>query len=439
MERHETPIALANALSEYAPKELKRILDPSVGNGILLEPFLRRETGGLAVTAVDIDALPLRTLSARLGIRRGCVLRVVHADFLEWADNIGRDGFDSFDCVVMNPPFASRRRDWKGTGGESAVESFRCQLPAKAPIEANFLVRAITLLRAGGRILAVLPASAITARGFGWVRDILCTTGAVLNVHELPRYTFPGVESRIYLLVYEKASKQGKMLLMNHDLLRPESMSLDGNLVKRAGRWDFAFHSASAQYRELRTVKSLDWRPLKDLSVVWRGKVETPPHGSRVIHTTNFVDGFWRSEICGVPSLRSSDPHRLLPGDILIQRVGRSCSRAVGLGVGVDGFDLSDCVFGIRPVRGISTARVLVGLRVLMALPFAPALLERGTGASYIVKEELERLEIPYGLTSGTQRSLSRYSRALKTQSYLGMQKIEGELASRCGVHRSRS
>jgi predicted RNA methylase len=119
---YPTPARLAAIAAELAAiGPADTVLEPSAGQGDLAAPLPAERT-----TCVEISALHCAVLRAR-------GLSAVEADFLEWSAAEWAKA-TRFDRVVMNPPFADGR--------------------AQAHLEA-----AARLLRTGGRLVAILPAS----------------------------------------------------------------------------------------------------------------------------------------------------------------------------------------------------------------------------------------------------------------------------------------
>lgn len=115
---YPTPPGLAARVIELAEVgDGHRCLEPSAGTGALAELLPRDRT-----TCVEVSALHAAVLA-------GKGLTVVRGDFLAW-QTAGR-----FDRIVMNPPFSQGR--WQA-----------------------HLTAAAGLLESGGRLVAVLPASA---------------------------------------------------------------------------------------------------------------------------------------------------------------------------------------------------------------------------------------------------------------------------------------
>lgn len=119
---YPTPERLAKMcaeLAEIGPEH--SVLEPSAGNGDLAAHLPAERT-----TCVEVSALRCSVLKSR-------GLTAIEADFLDWSHERMCSG-ELFDRVVMNPPFSEGR----------AVDH---------------LVAASTLVKPGGRLVAILPAS----------------------------------------------------------------------------------------------------------------------------------------------------------------------------------------------------------------------------------------------------------------------------------------
>ena len=105
---YDTPSHLAHKLVRHVPKRLTRVLEPAVGKGALLRPLLRRfQNQNPRLVCIDIDADSLDEVHTVLQ-SRGIQAEYVNKDFLDWAT---LQPASSFDCILMNPPFAGSRRD----------------------------------------------------------------------------------------------------------------------------------------------------------------------------------------------------------------------------------------------------------------------------------------------------------------------------------------
>lgn len=124
---YPTPTKLARTAAELAEiGEDDTVLEPSAGQGDLAA-FLPKDR----TTCVEISPLHCAVLKAK-------GFEVIQADFIAWSQTARQ-----FDVVVMNPPFSEGR--------------------AQAHVECAAL-----MVKPGGRLVAILPAS---ARGKQWLGD----------------------------------------------------------------------------------------------------------------------------------------------------------------------------------------------------------------------------------------------------------------------------
>ncbi len=328
----------------------------------------------------------------------------VNADFLTWSQRAS----SIFDCVVMNPPFAA---------GKSHLRQVRLphHLHGVAgggrfmPLEAAFVCRAIELLREGGRLLAVLPCSIVMSQSTQWLRDLFLEVGAVRFVHELPPRSFPNVESRMYLFVFDKGVRQRKIILFNHDLAAPERLDLWLTNDSRVERLDFGYHRAAERLERLIHRKRFGWRALGDMVAVLRGDIDSPLGPACAVHTSDWSNGFWRRSDRHRSSTFRNRERTIRRGDLLVKRVGRNCHRTFGRPLCLQGIPCSDCVLIVRPRDSGMSTRLLFSLQTLFDLEWSTPLVERGTGASYISHESLLKLRIPAKLPECFPKSYASF------------------------------
>lgn len=155
---YPTPATLARVAVEMAdigPEHT--VLEPSAGQGGLADLLPKDRT-----TCVEVAALNAKVLEAKGH-------NVIQADFIEWANTHTYNTANHFDRIVMNPPFSEGR--------------------AEAHTQ-----HAASLLKPGGRLVAILPAG---MRG----RDIpglACTWSAPMSNQ------FQGVSIDVVLLQADK-------------------------------------------------------------------------------------------------------------------------------------------------------------------------------------------------------------------------------------------
>ena len=300
MRLHETPISLARALAAHAPQHLRTLLDPASGRGSLITPFLGRHDLD-KVVAVDRRRCCERQLTH---LSSESQVEFVHGDFLQIARQLG-----TFDCIVMNPPFSARRRTWVSS-----------QYGLQLPIEAAFVRTAVELLNPDGRLLAILPASVISAKKLSAFRSALLDCGSIRLVHEVPAGSFKKADVTVYLFVYEKSRRVNSIHLCNSNLLTPERIQLTRGRLGPDARLDFGYQMEKLQKYSLEcALPTVRWERLDNMANIVRGSSESPVNRRAVIHTTSATGIIWNT-----PATRSTSSGTCLtrPGDILIQRVG---------------------------------------------------------------------------------------------------------------------
>ena len=414
MKRFETPAQVAAVLAKHAPRSPKAVLDPAVGTGALLKPLVKRfRRNETRITCLDSDADALADLGKHKDLMScGQVIRI-HADFLGWSV---RDTLEGFDCIFMNPPFSAKkahlRKSFEKWNFDFGIGNLRYM-----PIEAAFLCKAIGMLGHGGRLLCVVPCSIVMSESLEWIRRLLSESGAIRFVHELPSGSFPGVESRMYLLVFDKGANPGPVSLYNHDLMKPNRLRLESIRRRSSVRLDFSYHDAIGKLNSLRNRRCYGWRKLGKLAEVLRGDIDSPMNCVGV-HTSNFVDGFWHTPQVHEKHRRCSGRRTIREGDILVKRVGRQSCNSFGLYISELGLQCSDCVFIVRPKDGVETEALLFAIRSMVELRWTHALLERGTGARYITINSLEDFWVPIALCDIFSEQYFHFVDALQRVSY---------------------
>ena len=385
---YDTPAHLAKQLVRHAPRCPSRLLDPSAGKGALVRPLLSRiERHRTQVVCVDTDTDALNELRNSFGDRR-LDGTYVNEDFLSWGP---KQQPWSFDCIVMNPPFAAARSGFRTVELEkSTIDEFN--LTAPVPVEVAFICVAHRLLAAGGRLLAILPCSVIMSESLQWLRSFLLGTGSIEYVYEFPTRTFKTVDSKVYLLVFRKGARRNRVELIKPHFDRTQRLSLTVKDQLRH-RLDFDFHHGWLQMQALRQKTNLDWTLLCEVARIFRGTIPSAPRPRGVVHSTDFRQGRWRQPV-GASKI-DTNRGRIRSSDLLIRRVGRNSHLTIGDASLVGGRLATDCLFVIRPNQDIASRRLLFALKSLIGLDWISTLLERGTGANYFCKSSLEQLPVP--------------------------------------------
>jgi tRNA1(Val) A37 N6-methylase TrmN6 len=315
MASYSTPDAVATALSRHAPRRIRRLLDPAVGLGVLVESLASRIVAcDGEVLCIDVSAEALAACRKRLD---GKTIRAkfLNADFLNWAA-----GRERFDCIIMNPPFAGKKGDHVQLNSTRSLLDYAA--PSEVSSEVAFVIKAIDLLDHGGRLLAVLPSSVVSSQGSIWLRRYLREMGQIRYVHELPHFTFSDLESRVYLFVFEKGGQSLAVTLLNHDLHRPSSIRVVSSRLGSELRLDFGFHFFAASIRKIKSrTSNLGWETLGECVKIFGGRGESPTDLDRSLHTTDFSDRSWTFVKKSTEIDQDFSDRGLRRGDLILKRV----------------------------------------------------------------------------------------------------------------------
>ena len=419
--KHYTPSEIAEVLAKFAPEKIQMLLEPSVGNGNLLTPFLMRE-GIQQIVAIDKDPSAIEDLCKLHEGRHD--ITFVNDDFLEWS--LPSKENTLFDCVVMNPPFMAKNKSLIKTDLKQEMISAK-KHEKHLPMEVVFVLRAIRLLKDRGKLLAIVPASVVNASKMSWLRDSLLSQGHIERVYELPRYTFEGIEAKTFLLVFVKGQEAKSSVLAMYDNGNTQEEIIPREEIEKDLRLDYSYFAAKREFEKYQSTPGLEWVPLGKIASTSRGKVPAPPSDADVIHYTHFANGFWR-----LPDNNGQGMPRRLSDILICKRVGRDCLSTYGLGINFKGVRFSDCVVTIQiQDKAIDKIALLFALRTFFLLPGIQSLLKLGTGASYISELQLRQTCIPLGLHTAEPELYREYQKAVRKFNYDKMKHLEGIAAAK--------
>ena len=187
-----TPTPLAQAMvAAISDGHHQRWLEPSVGKGVFLRAIRGLSGPRREIVAVDLDSDCNDNDSLAL-VYRG-------VDFLRWSATID----ERVDCVVGNPPFVSIRQ--LPASLRHCAAAVRDQAGARIGGSANtwyaFLLRSIMLLRPGGHLAFVLPASCEYANYCQPGRHAIASKFDRIDLIRSRRPLFEGVQEGTVVLV----------------------------------------------------------------------------------------------------------------------------------------------------------------------------------------------------------------------------------------------
>ncbi len=193
-----TPAPIAEYLASWAVRtEADRVLEPSCGDGAIVEPAARLlGTGG---ELIAIELFPEEAAKARS--RGASATRVIAGDVFQWWMANEPDG--SFDAVIGNPPFI-RYQDFPEAYREPAFNLMRAEglNPTRlANAWLPFVVLATRALREDGRLALVLPAELMQVGYARELRGYLARKYRELHIVTFRKIVFDGIQQEVVLLL----------------------------------------------------------------------------------------------------------------------------------------------------------------------------------------------------------------------------------------------
>lgn len=231
---YATPRALADEVArKLSGDSSKRVLDPSCGTGALLlavlrEQFrrdpnpqaIRRQASNLHGIDIDPVAVEIAQLSLWLASHNARVPLEVFRTNIRASNALTRTipGWDSFDALVMNPPWESLRQD--PIGSTSSASAIRAEILARlrqsrqyaddlpplysaqgvgdVNVAKLFIELAPHLTVNGGQIVAILPGAWSSDLGMRPLRELYLNSTAISSWtgFENRERIFPSIDGR---------------------------------------------------------------------------------------------------------------------------------------------------------------------------------------------------------------------------------------------------
>ncbi|HEX7739311.1 MAG TPA: N-6 DNA methylase [Marmoricola sp.] len=240
---HLLDTALEPVLASVADVASVTVCDPTCGSGLFLVAAARRisaRMGGCApgsVRGMDLDPVAVDLARAALWVEAGCP-----DDFAPFAaavtvgDALADPWTASFDVVVGNPPFLNQLE--RATAlDQAAVDRVRSLLGAATgaytDVSGLILLRALDLVRPGGRVALVQPQSLLAARDAAPVRERLLERASLVHLWASDTPVFEGASVLTCAPTLVVGGEQGPVSLSHGPgfaAMRPVDVS-DGRLA----------------------------------------------------------------------------------------------------------------------------------------------------------------------------------------------------------------
>ncbi len=189
-----TPDVVARFISEYVGESGETLLEPSCGDGAILQ-HLRQQS----LHAIGVELIGSEARKAEDGT--GAV--VINDDFFSWSAGQA-DG--SYDGIAGNPPYI-RFGTWDEESRSRAIKQM-----IEAGLAPNrltnawvpFVVSSLRLLRVGGRLGLVLPAELLQVGYAKQLREHIASACSRVTIVSFRKLIFEGVLQEVVLLLAER-------------------------------------------------------------------------------------------------------------------------------------------------------------------------------------------------------------------------------------------
>lgn len=199
-----TPLPIADFVSEWVAQAGPRLLEPSCGDGNILEHLAKRSS---QTTGVELFPDEAAKASKRTGID------VAVGDYFEWFTD---DRRGTFDGVAGNPPYI-RFGHWAEPSRTHALDFMRSvgMKPNKLTNAwVPFVVGSLAACREGGRVGLVIPAELMQVGYAAELRQYLIDHCSDISVVCFQRLVFPGILQEVVLLLAEKGAGPARIQIV---------------------------------------------------------------------------------------------------------------------------------------------------------------------------------------------------------------------------------
>jgi type I restriction-modification system DNA methylase subunit len=161
----------ADAMGVGVSKTIRHIMEPSCGSGEFITA-LSKEYPDAMITGIEYNPVIYEEISKTFANRDKIVVR--HADFLT-TEVEGDDAVPVPDLIIGNPPYFVMKK-------EEVAKEYYPYFEGRPNIFALFIIKAATMLRAGGLLCFVLPCSFMNSSYYDKTRKYIISHFTVLHV-----------------------------------------------------------------------------------------------------------------------------------------------------------------------------------------------------------------------------------------------------------------
>ena len=220
-----TPRSIIAALMDKLPAA-NRILEPSAGTGEIAN-YARTRYPDATIDAIEVNPVIYDAVS-----KTSPPYNYLRADFTTWTPT------ESYDLIVGNPPYVVCAKD-------AVPEPYRAHMVGRPNLFGIFILHSLSMLKVGGILAFVVPASFLNAAYYAKIRNHMKATGTIMSIEEYNDGGFMDTQQATIGFVFRKDTDQASPEETIDTLLS------DGCEHSLCFNGDFIF---SANIAELRTL-----------------------------------------------------------------------------------------------------------------------------------------------------------------------------------------
>jgi len=246
--------------------------------------------------------------------------------------------YGEIDLLVSNPPYYSCKVNQNITSvlKEAGLSQCISKSSQKIPAELVFLAQNLRLLTDNGELGIILPAGLISGERWRETRELLFNGYNVKRIIQLPTRSFIKTEAQTFILIISRKKNSDSTVLSHVDY----DEEIEIKLSDASGRADYSYYQQQKN-------NHLDYQLSESDFSIFRGSLshdQLKASYRGFIHTTHLKNTAIELILPEAPSVKGKN---VIPGDIVVGRVGRRClGRVAIIKSGI--VPISDCVIVVR-------------------------------------------------------------------------------------------
>ena len=187
----------------------ERVLEPCAGEGVFLHALLSQNVPGLQLDALEFNPKAVAVLEGTFGRLPEVHIRETDTLLDETLDRTAAAN-GGYDGIIGNPPYGA----WQDLQRRALMKEKYPECSGKETY-ALFLLRAVSLLKTGGRLCFLVPDTFLFLNGHTRLRRALLTRTRILEIVLFPSRFFPRINfgySGLCIITLEKCVNEKEAL-----------------------------------------------------------------------------------------------------------------------------------------------------------------------------------------------------------------------------------